>query len=172
MSGHGEEVDDPSGGLTHLFPDMAALAALDPATLAVPQARRVAFSALTAALASGAVDLGPGSDWQQARARLAALPGLGPWSIETIAMRGLGDPDAFPAGDLGVRIAARRLGLPVTPAALTSRASPWRPWRAYAVQYLWATGDHAINRIPAGDPARQRPTARARNPGHRRKDPA
>ena len=172
VSAVGEEVDDRSGGLTHLFPDMAALAALDPATLAVPRARRVTFSALTAALAGGAVDLGPGSDWEQARARLAALPGLGPWSIETIAMRGLGDPDAFVAGDLGVRIAAGRLGLPVTPAALTSRASPWRPWRAYAVQYLWATGDHAINRIPAGDAARQRPMARARSPRHRRKDPA
>jgi AraC family transcriptional regulator of adaptative response / DNA-3-methyladenine glycosylase II len=153
VTAHGEPVDDPAGGLTHLFPDMTALAALDPATLALPQARRVTLSALTGALAAGAVDLGPGSDWQHARAQLAALPGLGPWSIETIAMRALGDPDAFAAGDLGIRIAARHLGLPATPAALTRRALPWRPWRAYAMQYLWATGDHAINRIPPGDPA-------------------
>ena len=68
-------------------------------------------------------------------------------------MRGLGDPDAFTAGDLGIRVAARQLGLPATPAALTRRAARWRPWRAYAVQYLWATGDHAINRLPGGDPA-------------------
>ncbi len=173
VAAHGEKMDDPAGGLTHLFPDMAALAALDPATLALPQARRVTFSALTGALASGTIDLGVGSDWQQARARLAALPGLGPWSIETIAMRGLGDPDAFAAGDLGIRIAARQLGLPATPAALARRASPWRPWRAYAVQYLWATGDHAINRIPGRDPAPpRRAVGRARSTRQRRKDAA
>jgi AraC family transcriptional regulator, regulatory protein of adaptative response / DNA-3-methyladenine glycosylase II len=103
---------------------------------------------LTAALADGSTDLGPGSDWGRARERLGALPGLGPWSVETIAMRGLGDPDAFPTADLGVRAAARELGLAATPAALTGRAAAWRPWRAYAVQYLWATGDHPINRLP------------------------
>jgi AraC family transcriptional regulator, regulatory protein of adaptative response / DNA-3-methyladenine glycosylase II len=149
---HGEPAEDSAGGLTHLFPSVTALAAADPATLAVPRTRQATFAALTGALASGAIDLGPGSDWQQARAALSALPGLGPWSVETIAMRGLGDPDAFTAGDLGVRAAARQLGLPGTPAALTSRSGAWRPWRAYAVQYLWATGDHAINRIPADAP--------------------
>lgn len=144
----GERADDPAGGLTHLFPDMATLAALDPGTLGLPQARRRTLSALSAALAGGEIDLDVGSDWEQARARLGALPGLGPWSVETIAMRGLGDPDAFIPGDLGVRAAARTLGLPATPAALTGRAAAWRPWRAYAVQYLWATGGHAINRMP------------------------
>jgi AraC family transcriptional regulator, regulatory protein of adaptative response / DNA-3-methyladenine glycosylase II len=144
----GERADDPAGGLTHLFPDMATLAALDPGPLGLPQARRRTLSALSAALAGGEIDLDVGSDWGQARARLGALPGLGPWSVETIAMRGLGDPDAFIPGDLGVRAAARQLGLPATPAALTGRAAAWRPWRAYAVQYLWATGDHAINRMP------------------------
>ena len=83
-------------------------------------------------------------------AGLAALPGLGPWTVETIAMRGLGDPDAFVPGDLGIRAAAGSLGLPATPAALTRHAAAWRPWRSYAVQYLWAAGEHAINRLPAG----------------------
>jgi AraC family transcriptional regulator of adaptative response / DNA-3-methyladenine glycosylase II len=69
--------------------------------------------------------------------------------VQTIAMRALGDPDAFIPGDLGVRIAAEGLGLPVRPAALTARAEVWRPWRAYAVQHLWATGEHAVNRLPA-----------------------
>ncbi|MFB9834839.1 sigma-70 family RNA polymerase sigma factor [Actinoallomurus acaciae] len=64
-------------------------------------------------------------------------------------VRALGDPDAFTATDLGVRVAARHLGLPGTPAALIRHSAAWRPWRAYAVQHLWATGDHAINRIPA-----------------------
>ena len=59
--------------------------------------------------------------------RLAALPGLGPWTVESIAMRGLGDPDAFLPGDLGVRLAARALGLPATPAALTGGRPPGGP---------------------------------------------
>ena len=149
----GEPVQDPAGGLTRLFPGTAALAAVDPASLALPAARRATFAALTAALAAGEIDLGAGSDWPQARARLGALPGIGPWSVEMIAMRGLGDPDAFVPSDLGVRIAARELGLPAGPTALTSRAASWRPWRAYAVQYLWATSDHAINRMPREDQA-------------------
>ncbi len=147
---HGEPVDDPAGGLTRLFPSSQALAAAGPGSLAFPAARRASFAALTAALADGSIDLGAGGDWPAARAALAALPGLGPWTVEMIAMRGLGDPDAFVPGDLGIRHAARELGLPATVAALTARAAAWRPWRAYAVQYLWATGDHAINRLPAG----------------------
>jgi len=147
----GEPVDDASGGLSRLFPDMAALAGADPETvLAVPRSRRQTLVALATAIATGDVDLAAGADWELARTQLAAVPGLGPWTIEVIAMRGLGDPDAFPATDLGVRQAAKGLELPHSPAALTRRAEPWRPWRGYAVQYLWATSDHAINRLPAG----------------------
>ncbi len=145
----GERVTDPAGGLTRLFPEPAALASLDPELLALPAARRGTFTGLAAALAGGRIDLGAGSDWQQARGQLATLPGIGPWTVETIAMRGLGDPDAFPATDLGVRLAAPELGLPAAPAALIRRAAAWRPWRAYAVQYLWATGEHPINKLPA-----------------------
>jgi AraC family transcriptional regulator of adaptative response / DNA-3-methyladenine glycosylase II len=151
---HGEPVTDPAGGLTRLFPSPAVLAstglaAAGPGALAMPRARQASFAALAGALAGGQLDLSPGSDWARAREVMAGLPGLGPWTVESIAMRALGDPDAFIPGDLGVRLAARALGLPATPAALTRRAADWRPWRAYAVQYLWATGDHAINRLPA-----------------------
>ena len=149
VAAHGEPVADPAGALTHLFPDTAGLASLDPASLALPQARRTTLTGLVGALAAGEIDLGAGSDWQQARAQLGALPGFGPWTIETIAMRALGDPDAFVPTDLGIRRAARDLGLPPTAEGLTGHASAWRPWRAYAVQYLWSTGDHAINRLPA-----------------------
>ncbi|HEX2036662.1 MAG TPA: AlkA N-terminal domain-containing protein [Chloroflexota bacterium] len=153
VAAHGQPIVDPAGGLTHLFPDPASLAALDSARLALPQSRRRALSALVAALAGGRIDLSAGGDWQRARNQLAALPGLGPWTVETIAMRALGDPDAFLATDLGIRLAARRLGLPTTPAALTARAGAWRPWRAYAVQYLWGSGTHAVNVLPsAGKP--------------------
>ena len=146
---HGEPVDDPAGGLTHLFPEPGALAGIDPATLAFPQSRRTTFLTLATALAGDEIDLGAGSDWERARQQLAALPGIGPWTVESIAMRSLGDPDAFLPTDLGIRIAAEHLHLPAAPRALIERSRAWRPWRSYAVQYLWATGDHAINRLPA-----------------------
>jgi AraC family transcriptional regulator of adaptative response / DNA-3-methyladenine glycosylase II len=148
VTAHGEPVEDPGGGLTHLFPDPEALATLDPETLAFPKARRRTIASLVAALAAGELDLGVGSDWERARAQLSELPGFGPWTVETIAMRALGDPDAFVPTDLGIKLAAANAGLPVTPAALTAHSAAWRPWRAYAVQYLWATGDHPINRLP------------------------
>ncbi|MFD3475492.1 AlkA N-terminal domain-containing protein [Streptomyces sp. NPDC058695] len=149
VTAHGEPVDDPEGGLTHLFPSPASLAALDPETLALPRSRRTTLTTLVRELAEGTLVLGPESDWDEARARLMALPGFGPWTVEVIAMRALGDPDAFLPTDLGMRRAAQELGLPHTPAALTARAASWRPWRAYAVQYLWATDDHPINFLPA-----------------------
>lgn len=151
VQAHGEPVDDPAGGLTRLFPSMEALAALDPESLAFPRSRRTTLTTLIASLAAGEIDLGAGSDWDRVRGQLAALPGIGPWTVESIAMRALGDPDAFVASDLGIRHAARDLGLPTAPTALIAHARAWRPWRAYAVQYLWATGEHAINKIPSSD---------------------
>ncbi|MFF3204648.1 AlkA N-terminal domain-containing protein [Streptomyces sp. NPDC002962] len=148
VTAHGEPVDDPEGGLTHLFPTAEALAAVDPGTLAMPRTRRTTFTTLVGQLADGTLNLGVASDWPKARAVLLALPGFGPWTVDVIAMRALGDPDAFLPTDLGIRRAAQELGLPSTPAALTARAAGWRPWRAYAVQYLWATGNHPINFLP------------------------
>ncbi|MEV0223802.1 AlkA N-terminal domain-containing protein [Streptomyces sp. NPDC050704] len=149
VTAHGETVDDPEGGLTHLFPSAEALAALDPEALAMPATRRTTLTSLVRQLADGTLHLGVESDWAESRARLLALPGFGPWTVEIIAMRALGDPDAFLPTDLGVRRAAQELGLPSTPAALTARSADWRPWRAYAVQYLWATDSHPINILPA-----------------------
>ncbi|WP_327352223.1 AlkA N-terminal domain-containing protein [Streptomyces sp. NBC_01304] len=149
VTAHGEEIDDPEGGLTHLFPSPQALAALDPESLALPRSRRTTLTTLVGQLADGTLDLGVERDWDEARAKLNALPGFGPWTVEVIAMRALGDPDAFLPSDLGIRRAAADLGLPSTPAALTARAAAWQPWRAYAVQYLWATDDHPINHLPA-----------------------
>ncbi|MGW4251652.1 AlkA N-terminal domain-containing protein [Streptomyces californicus] len=146
---HGVPVDDPEGGLTHLFPTPGALAELDPEALALPRTRRVTLTTLVAALAEGRLRLDTDTDWDEARTALSALPGFGPWTVESIAMRALGDPDAFLPTDLGIRRAAERLGLPATPAALTARAADWRPWRAYAVQYLWTADDHPINHLPA-----------------------
>jgi AraC family transcriptional regulator of adaptative response / DNA-3-methyladenine glycosylase II len=85
-----------------------------------------------------------------------------------VAMRGLGDPDAFCGTDLGVVAGARHLGLPTSPAALGRAASRWRPWRAYALQHLWATLDHAVNHLPGTTPAARLGLKR----GHRSQAPA
>lgn len=96
-------------------------------------------------MAGRTFDLGAGADPEQARQQLAGISGIGPWTLEVIAMRALGDPDAFPAADLGVMKGAAALGLPATPATLAAHSRRWQPWRSYAVQYLWATQDHPIN---------------------------
>ena len=103
---------------------------------------------LVAALGDGTLGLGAGCDWEQARHDLLRLPGIGPWTAEIIAMRGLGDPDAFPVADLGVQLAARQLGLPDGTRALTDRSTRWRPWRSYATQHLWTALDHDVNDWP------------------------
>jgi AraC family transcriptional regulator, regulatory protein of adaptative response / DNA-3-methyladenine glycosylase II len=145
---HGTPLADPEGALTHVFPSPEELTEVDPSTLRVPDARRQCISTLAAALASGTIELDAGTDWDRARDRLAALPGIGPWTVEMIAMRSLGDPDAFPVGDIGVRRAAKVLDMGVSPKAVLAHAERWRPWRAYGVQYLWATQDHPVNNWP------------------------
>ncbi|MCL5948780.1 MAG: hypothetical protein M1420_06450 [Actinobacteria bacterium] len=97
-------------------------------------------------------EVGAGADRERARHQLAGLGGIGPWTTEVIAMRALGDPDAFPATDMGVVKGAAVLGLPATPAALITHSRRWQPWRSYAVQYLWATQDHPINHWTAKEP--------------------
>lgn len=149
---HGTELTDPVGGLTHLFPTAAALTGVDPASLGMPRTRRRTFAGLVTALADGRLDLSPGADPVAARAALLALPGIGPWTADTVTMRALGDPDVFLAGDLGIRAVARGLGLPGTEGPLAVAARRWSPWRSYAVQYLWATLDHPVNHLP-DDPA-------------------
>lgn len=150
VEAYGSTVGDPAGDLTHVFPSVDQLAEIDPTHLAVPAARRHTVAALVAAIGDGEVRLDPGADWQEARAQLSRVPGVGPWTAEIIAMRGLGDPDAFPASDLGVQRAAGRLGLPTGAAALRTRSSRWRPWRSYATQYLWSVLDHPVNNWPSG----------------------
>jgi AraC family transcriptional regulator of adaptative response / DNA-3-methyladenine glycosylase II len=165
---YGEPVDDPAGGLSRTFPSSVALAeALSASSrpdaaplLAGPRARQATFAALVNALADGKIDIGPGGDWEEARAQLGQLPGVGPWTVEIIAMRALGDPDAFPLTDLGVRRAALAARLPKSPSQLAARAERWRPWRAYATQYLWATLDHSINNLPSGMGASQQPATK------------
>jgi AraC family transcriptional regulator of adaptative response / DNA-3-methyladenine glycosylase II len=135
----GAPLAEPDLGLTHAFPTAAAIAAADPASLPLTRARAWALVTLCGALAEETLTLDPGADRDATRERLLTLPGIGPWTVEYVAMRALGDPDAFPATDLGVRRALERLGQPADPAAATAAAERWRPWRAYAVHHLWAS---------------------------------
>ena len=145
---YGEPVADPVGGLTHLFPTPDVLAGLPSDALAMPASRVRTLTGLARALASGDVDLSPGADRGAARAALAGVAGIGHWTVEVVAMRSLGDPDAFPSTDLGVRKASGVLGL----GALEEHARRWRPWRAYATQHLWAVLPHPINHLPEEAP--------------------
>lgn len=145
----GEPLASPDGGLTHCFPEAAAVAAADPAVLAMPASRARTLRTLAAALADGTLALDESCDRAELTERLVAFPGIGPWTASTIAMRAAGDPDAFLAGDLGVITAARMLELPVDGAALRARAERWRPWRSYAVQYLWGVLDHPVSHLPS-----------------------
>ncbi|HEY6080149.1 MAG TPA: 3-methyladenine DNA glycosylase 2, partial [Polyangiaceae bacterium] len=99
----------------------------------LPSKRAESVHALARAAADGVIGLEPGGDFAAQRSALQELPGIGPWTAEYIAMRALGDPDAFPHSDLGLM---RALGV-AKPAALLSRAEAWRPWRAYAALHLW-----------------------------------
>jgi AraC family transcriptional regulator of adaptative response / DNA-3-methyladenine glycosylase II len=145
---YGQPVADVNGGLTHVFPAVKHLAEMDPIHLAFPKSRQRSLTTLIHAMAEGEVVLDAGCDWNRAREQLLALPGIGPWTAEVIAMRGLGDPDAFPGSDLGVRLAAKQLGLPDDVRPLTERSMRWRPWRSYATQHLWTALDHAVNEWP------------------------
>ena len=130
---YGEPLPVPSGGLNRLFPSSAALAEVADEDLAMPRARQRAVRGVCAALASGAVDLSPGVDREQAAADLLALPGIGPWTVSYVRMRALGDPDAYLPTDIGVRH-----GLRAAQAPDDFDPNSWRPWRSYAVHHLWA----------------------------------
>jgi AraC family transcriptional regulator, regulatory protein of adaptative response / DNA-3-methyladenine glycosylase II len=117
-------------GLTALFPTPAELAGADLSGLGLTTSRQRTLRALATAAAAGRLSLDPGADRAETAARLAELPGIGPWTIGYIMMRA-GDPDAFPPGDAGLRRAMTQLG------AAPEHAARWRPWRSYAVIHLW-----------------------------------
>jgi AraC family transcriptional regulator of adaptative response / DNA-3-methyladenine glycosylase II len=131
----GRPLAEPDGGLAVTFPGAAAIAAADSALLPLPDARRRALQALARAIAEGRVAVDAGADPDELRARLRELPGIGEWTVEIILMR-LGDCDAFPATDLGVRRGLVTRGLPGDRVAALRRAEGWRPWRAYAAHHL------------------------------------
>jgi AraC family transcriptional regulator of adaptative response / DNA-3-methyladenine glycosylase II len=147
----------PAGGagghadLPRLFPTPEEILAAGDGALRMPASRQRTVRALARALADRHLVLDAGSDPEEAEARLREIPGIGPWTAAYVRLRGLGDPDAFLASDLGVRRALERLGQPAGAADAERAAARWRPWRAYATLHLWS--------MPAGrDGARPRNT--------------
>ena len=126
----------PSGLLAYPRPE--DVAAADPVALQVvlrvPHARARAVHALAVACTQG-LTLAPEAPHAQARAALLAVPGVGPWTADVVALRALGDRDAFPSGDLVLR---RALGVPHA-RDVAAAGSAWSPWRAFAATHLWAS---------------------------------
>ncbi|WP_460834937.1 AlkA N-terminal domain-containing protein [Nocardioides hungaricus] len=134
---HGRPLAQPVEGLTHLFPDVATFAALRPEDLPMPRSRGRALIALSSALAAGDLALDRGPDRDDVRRALLAVPGIGPWTADYVALRALGHPDVFLPTDVGIRDALAGLGR--DPSAAAALAEGWAPWRSYAQLHLWQT---------------------------------
>jgi AraC family transcriptional regulator of adaptative response / DNA-3-methyladenine glycosylase II len=135
---YGEPLAEPAGPITHRFPTAEALAEVDPAELPFPRRRGEALRSLALLVSAEGLRFDAGADASAALAALLDIPGVGPWTASYVAMRALGDPDAFPAGDVGIRDALRRLGQPSEGPQATAVAEAWRPWRSYALMHLWS----------------------------------
>jgi len=134
----GERLSTPFPDLCRLFPDAATLAAAraeDLGKLGIVRQRVRALQALAAAVAEGRITLHRGAPLTATMAALRALPGIGEWTTELIAMRALAWPDAFPASDIGVLNALGTRDV----RQVKALAEAWRPWRSYAVMGLWQT---------------------------------
>src|SRR5262245_14536030 len=124
-------------GVQHIFPTPEAIASADLTEIGLTRTRAATLQMLARAMTENPNLLRPFETLEPTVAKLQSLPGIGPWTAQYIAMRALGEPDAFPASDLGLlRAMARREGRP-TPSELLKRAEAWRPWRAYAAMRLW-----------------------------------
>jgi AraC family transcriptional regulator of adaptative response / DNA-3-methyladenine glycosylase II len=123
--------------LSHLFPSPETLAAAKLTSLGMTAGRAAAIRSLCQAIIEGRIRFDGSAPAAEVVAQLEALPGIGCWTAQYIAMRALRDPDAFPASDLALRRALSRDSEPLSPGALARRSEAWRPWRAYAAIHLW-----------------------------------
>jgi AraC family transcriptional regulator of adaptative response / DNA-3-methyladenine glycosylase II len=134
-------------GLTHIFPRPEQVASADLTALGMPRMRAATLASLAAAVVADPHVLGAGRTLTECVAQLRALPGIGEWTAQYIAMRELREPDAFPAGDIGLlRALTDSGGKRPTSGELLAMAERWRPWRAYAAQHLWASGTSGLAR--------------------------
>jgi AraC family transcriptional regulator of adaptative response / DNA-3-methyladenine glycosylase II len=135
----GETLPEAPPPLSRAFPSPERVAEADLTALGMPGARKATLKALADAARADPHLFRPFGTIEEAIARLRSIRGIGEWTAQYIALRALRETDAFPASDIGLlRGAARRKGARPTPAALLRQAEPWRPWRAYAAQHLWA----------------------------------
>ena len=137
----GEKLSQTEGKITHLFPTPSAVRELidsHPEIFTMPSRRRLALAAVAKAVEDGTVLLDTGVDRSELRQSLEAIPGIGRWTSEYVAMRALRDPDAFMPTDLGLIRAVTRLGMPIDSKRLAVVADRWRPWRSYAMIHLWS----------------------------------
>jgi AraC family transcriptional regulator of adaptative response / DNA-3-methyladenine glycosylase II len=134
----GEPLPEPLGSVVRVFPTPARLTEAPRDGLGMPGARAEAIVEVARAVERGELDLSGEADLAATRGRLRAIRGVGAWTEEYVAMRALGDRDAFPVTDLGVRRGFRRLGLPDDSRSMLEHAERWRPWRASAVIHLWS----------------------------------
>jgi AraC family transcriptional regulator, regulatory protein of adaptative response / DNA-3-methyladenine glycosylase II len=126
-------------GLTHVFPMAKHIASCIDLGVGMPKSRLEALKAVAQASVDDPGLFQPLGDVDEAIAKLKAVPGIGDWTAQYVAMRIIREVDAFPASDIGLlRGAEKVLGELVTPKSLALRAEAWRPWRAYAAQHLWA----------------------------------
>src|SRR5437016_241855 len=123
-----------ASGLTHLFPLPEVLGDAKLTSIGLPTARAETIRTLARAVSDGQISFEGIVDSEAFLARLCEIPGIGKWTAQYVAMRALGEPDAFPSGDLGL---LRALKLRSS-RELEQRAEGWRPWRAYAAMYLWS----------------------------------
>lgn len=149
-------------GLDRVFPTPAALHDAPLEAIGLPRARAATVRALAAAVLDGQLSFASGQRLEDFVARCIALPGIGPWTAQYIAMRALAMPDAFPAGDL---VLQQRLGADAGVVRLGERATEarsqaWRPWRAYAVLQLWHLPQPASTPATADTTADETGTAR------------
>jgi AraC family transcriptional regulator of adaptative response / DNA-3-methyladenine glycosylase II len=134
-----------SEGVTLAFPRPERLAEADIASLGMPGARAEAVRSVARAAAEDPLFFTPSLDLAGSIERLRRLRGIGDWTAHYIAMRALREPDAFPAGDVGLMRALATAGAPRPSAReLAKIADDWRPWRAYAALHLWAADADAI----------------------------
>ena len=144
----GTPLATPIDGLTRLFPSPAALAAAsgdELGQLGLVRQRQAAIHALAQAVSSGQISLHAGADVAATMDALKALPGIGAWTADYIALRALRWPDAFPSGDVALQKALSPDGQRLTAGAAESRAERWRPWRAYAVIRAWHSPLHSLS---------------------------
>lgn len=139
-----ETMAELSGPLLATFPRPEVLAQADLTQIGLPQARAAAISALAQKVAAQPAFFQSFQTLEDAVEQLCQLPGIGPWTASYIAMRALGEPDAFPASDLGIKHALEQLDPDFDPKKVTERAEIWRPWRAYATMYLWNPKDDKV----------------------------